>query len=114
VRSPLTILEMDDELRDKILPLAGRADPDPDPDPSPTLRVIQAIREEQRDADWKRVKPLIEALDRWCALMPECFTCMDCGPLITVDEDGCCTMCGLDAGTMQTREVLADLGVKVD
>ena len=37
--------------------------------------------------------------------LPLCFVCPTCGPLVSADEDGCCTMCGADCSVRKTRYV---------
>ena len=39
-------------------------------------------------------------------LLPECFICDECGPLIKVDEEGCCVTCGIDARIISTKDLL--------
>ena len=36
-------------------------------------------------------------LGRWWVALSEVFVCPECGPLVDVDEDGCCHTCGASA-----------------
>lgn len=40
-------------------------------------------------------------------VLPDCFICPDCGPLIRADEDGCCSTCGAECSISPTQEALA-------
>ena len=37
-------------------------------------------------------------------VLPECFVCPDCGPIVKADEDGCCAYCGADTTTAPTKD----------
>jgi len=39
-------------------------------------------------------------------VLPECFVCSECGPLVKADEDGCCTTCGRDCEVKPTADAL--------
>jgi len=42
-------------------------------------------------------------------VLPECFVCEECGPLVKADEDGCCATCGRDCKVRPTADALASL-----
>ena len=44
-------------------------------------------------------------------VMPESWSCRNCGPLVAVDEDGCCSMCGHDCRRIKTANALKRLGL---
>ena len=45
----------------------------------------RAVMEQERD----RLREVVRTLKPW--------DCPDCGPMIRIDEDGCCATCGRDA-----------------
>lgn len=38
-----------------------------------------------------------EALRKLLVAFPYVWVCQECGPVVAVDEDGCCSTCGEDA-----------------
>jgi len=45
-----------------------------------------------------------------CAVLPECASCPDCGPIVPTDEDGCCARCGADCELIPMTKALAKAG----
>lgn len=79
-----------------------------------------------QDADLESLHAEIESLkadrERLNALLDKAapWSCVDCGPHIIIDEDGCCSTCGRDADCTDAArkkhpdEGLSDNGGEVD